>query len=226
MTLKEKRAYTKHLLQNTNCAILIVDVQNDYCHQDGACSKSGKDVSAAEAIIKQIQKLIGIAHKNRFPVIFIQTVHEKVTDSEVWCRRMDGTSSEICRRNTWGSKFYKLIPDEQDIIIEKHRYSAFIGTKLATVLRTLKIETLLTAGVATNVCVESTARDGYMLDYNILLFEDCCAAFHDKEHKMALRNIDSYFGIVTTVEELEKIYEEYSSILLPAMQGYRENITI
>lgn len=203
-----KQAYARNLLRNTKCAILIVDVQNDYCHINGACAKSGKDVSAADNIINPTKKLLHIARSYGIPVIFIQTVHEKSTDSEVWCRRMGGSTGNICRRNTWGGEFYKLKPQVADIIVEKHRYSAFIGTKLESVLSTLKVETLLITGVATNVCVESTARDGYMLDYNVFLFEDCCAAFDLEEHKMALCNVDSYFGTVIKVDEFEEMMEE------------------
>jgi ureidoacrylate peracid hydrolase len=183
-------------------------VQNDYCHINGACAKSGKDVSAADSIINPTKKLLHIARSYGIPVIFIQTVHEKATDSEAWCRRMGGSTGNICRRNTWGGEFYKLEPQEPDIIVEKHRYSAFIGTKLESVLNTLKVETLLITGVATNVCVESTARDGYMLDYHVFLFEDCCAAFDQEEHKMALCNVDSYFGTVTKVNEFEEMMED------------------
>lgn len=208
MTQTRKQAYTRNLLLYTKCAILIVDVQNDYCHINGACARSGKDVSAADSIINPTKKLLQIAHLYSIPVIFIQTVHEKFTDSEAWCRRMGGGTGNICRRNTWGGEFYKLKPQEPDIIVEKHRYSAFIGTKLESVLSTLKAETLLIAGVATNVCVESTARDGYMLDYNVFLFEDCCAAFAYEEHKMALCNVESYFGTVIMVDEFEEIMEE------------------
>lgn len=214
MTLKEKQAYIKQLLSQTKCAVLIVDIQNDYCHQEGACAKSGKDVNAVKSIIPPLKKLTTLAHKTNLPVIYIRTIHEKVTDSEVWCKRMNGSTDDICRRDTWGSEFYKITPCKSDIIVEKHRYSAFIGTKLATILRTLKIETLLLAGVATNVCVESTVRDGYMLDYNILLFEDCCAAFDEKEHKMSLQNIDSYFGMVTCVKTFEQVYDKQSAVLL------------
>lgn len=229
MTLKEKQAYTNQLLLNTKCAVLIVDVQNDYCHQDGACSKSGKDVQSANSIITPLKKLTNIAHKNNIPIIYIRTIHEKFTDSEVWSRRMNGTSDAICRRDTWGAEFYKLTPSASDIVVEKHRYSAFIGTELTIVLRALKIETLLLAGVSTNICVESTVRDGYMLDYNILLFEDCCAAFDEQEHNMALQNIESYFGTVTSVKNLEKTYKEDSTVLLKTVQTIparkREKIT-
>ena len=113
-------------------------------------------------------------------------------------------SDYICRPNTWGMDFYQLEPRPNEFIVNKHRYSAFVGTKLDSVLRTLKIDTLLMCGVATNVCVESTARDGYMLDYNILFMEDCCAAFSKKAHNMTVDNINNYFGYAITTDQVNQ----------------------
>ena len=62
--------------------------------------------------------------------------------------------------------------------------------------------TLVMAGVSTNVCVESTARHGYMLDYHIAFMGDCCAAFTQAEHDAALMNIDKYFGAVMDADQL------------------------
>ena len=63
------------------------------------------------------------------------------------------------------------------------------------------------AGVATNVCVEGTARDGYMRDYNILFLSDCCAAFTQEAHNMSLENIRNFFGFVTDSGEIASFLE-------------------
>jgi len=180
----------KELLK-TKCALIVVDVQNDFCHPDGACAKRGLDVSGAKEIIPNLKKLIDWSHKQKTPVILIQTIHTPETDSEAWCRP-----------GTWGIEFYEFSPAKEDIIVNKHRYSAFINTRLSTVLRTVKAETLIMTGVATNVCVESTARDGFMLDYNILLVPDCCSAPSKAAHDMTLETITKHFGMVAVSDEL------------------------
>jgi len=97
---------------------------------------------------------------------------------------------------------------ESDCIVTKHRFSAFAGTDLDLILRSKGIETILCTGLATNVCVETTARDGVNRNYNVILLEDCCAAFDPGEHQAALNNINKYFGVVTSssifLETLEK----------------------
>ena len=87
-------------------------------------------------------------------------------------------------------------------ICTKHRYSAFVGTDLELILKSQGVEYILVTGVATNVCVESTARDGYHRDYNVILIEDCCGAYDQQEHAATLNNISKFFGTVTTSKTL------------------------
>ncbi|MTT31718.1 isochorismatase family protein [Terrilactibacillus sp. BCM23-1] len=188
---------SRDILDPAHTALVIVDVQNDFCHEEGSMAKQGLDTSMAREMIPQLKQLIQQARDFHVPIIFIQTIHETSTDSETWIRRLkDKSHANVCRKNTWGSEFFELTPTPEDIIVIKHRYSAFINTRLDSILRTLKIRTLLMAGVSTNVCVESTARDGFMLDYDIVFLSDCTAAFSEKAHLMTLENIDLFFGQV------------------------------
>jgi len=84
----------------------------------------------------------------------------------------------------------------------KHRYSAFINTRLDSVLRTYKTKNLILTGVGTNVCVESTARDGFMMDYNIVFTSDCTAAGSPSLHASTLENMRLHFGTVASAEEI------------------------
>lgn len=81
-----------------------------------------------------------------------------------------------------------------------------MNTRLDSVLKTLKIETLIMTGVSTNVCVESTARDGFMLDYHIVLVADACASYSQSAHDMTLENIEGYFGKVSGVQHVIDIW--------------------
>lgn len=184
-------------------ALLIVDVQNDYCHAEGWLAKQGMDVSQTHIMIPVLEKFIQEIRKFNVPIIYIQTIHEPATDSKTWQKRLKYANEEgLCRKGTWGSEFFGITPNEQDIVVIKHRYSAFINTRLDSILRSLDISTLLLAGVSTNVCVESTARDGFMLDYDIIFLSDCTAAFSEEAHEMSLKNIDEYFGTVKRSNEI------------------------
>lgn len=196
----------KDKIDPAKTAVIVVDVQNDYCHPEGACARRGSDVSAVKPMMPHLHSLLHGARKAGVPIVFIQTFHEKATDSEAWMARSGGRSGEVCRTGTWGAEFYEVAPQPGEIIVNKHRYSAFINTRLDTVLRTLRAETLIMTGVSTNVCVESTARHGYMLDYNIVLVSDACAAFSQAAHDMTLENIDRFFGSVATADQLIDIW--------------------
>ena len=194
-------------LKPDKTALIVVDVQNDFCHPEGGVSKRGINLSQIEKAAVNLIYFTDHCRKADLPIIFVRTVHSDWTDSPSWLGRLGGMTKEtpVCRMNSWGAEFYKIEPRENDFIVVKHRYSGFVGTDLDLVLRSKGIETLLISGVATNVCVETTARDGFNLNYNVLLVEDCCGAFSPDEHASALRNLGSYFGIVTDSKTLLEV---------------------
>ncbi len=111
----------------------------------------------------------------------------------------------ICLAESWGAEFYRVSPLRNEFVVTKHRFSGFFGTDLDLVLRSRGIETLLLCGVATNVCVETTVRDAFNLDYNVILVEDCCGPFALDEHAATLTNISKYFGIVSDSKTLTEV---------------------
>jgi ureidoacrylate peracid hydrolase len=192
-------------LGSSNTALLVVDVQNDFCHNQGVFSKyKSATLDHVERAVSNLSALIENCRESNLPIIFIRTTHSDWTNSPSWLKRMEGAGEKmrICAPDSWGSNFYNVAPKESDCIVTKHRYSAFIGTDLDLILRSKGIENILVTGVATNVCVESTARDGYHRDYNVILIEDCCGAYDNAEHAATLNNISKFFGVVTSSETL------------------------
>jgi ureidoacrylate peracid hydrolase len=190
------------LIRPANTAVIVVDVQNDFCRAEGALGQAGQPTGAAMEMIPNLQALLAAARAAGTHVVFIQTIHEAATDSEAWAWRLRGEVGGCCRKNTWGAEFTEVAPLPDEPVVIKHRYSAFINTRLDSVLRTLKVENLIMTGVSTNVCVESTARHGFMLDYNIVFMSDCTAAYSAEEHEGALYNMRTHFGVVATSDEV------------------------
>ena len=183
----------------------MVDVQNDFCHNQGVFSKyKSVTLDHVEQAVSNLSALIEKCRAFHLPIIFIRTTHSDWTNSPSWLKRMQDAAEKmrICAPESWGSEFYKVTPQEGDCTVTKHRYSAFIGTDLDLILGSRGIENILVTGVATNVCVESTARDGYHRDYNVILIEDCCGAYDNAEHAATLNNISKFFGVVTSSETL------------------------
>src|SRR6202035_5779097 len=158
--------------------------------------------------------LLDAAREHGTRVIFIQTIHTDETDSAAWVRRSGGTSTAVCRKGTWGGEFTGVAPLEGEVVVNKHRYSAFVNTRLDSVLRTYKIENVILTGVSTNVCVESTARHGYMLDYNIVFASDGTAAYSQAEHDASLSVMARYFGVVASAAEVIEAWK--TAALVPA----------
>jgi ureidoacrylate peracid hydrolase len=195
------------LVDPARTAVLVVDVQNDYCHPHGALGKQGLPTGAAMAMIPRLHTLLDGARERGVRVVFIQTVHTDETDSPAWVRRSAGISAAVCRAGTWGGEFTGVAPRTGDILVTKHRYSAFVNTRLESVLHTYGIANVIMTGVSTNVCVESTARDAYMRDYNMIFVSDCTAAYSQEDHDATLRTMARNFGTVVTAAEILAAWE-------------------
>jgi ureidoacrylate peracid hydrolase len=155
-------------------------------------------------------RLIDAAHAAGVQVIFARNHYDPVYVSETQRARLRRVGWDIpyCRQGTWGADFYRVAPAANDIVVTKHRFDAFYGTDLEIVLRANKIRNLILAGVATNVCVESTLRSAFFRDFEIVLIEDCCAARNVRAHEATLDNVRQYFGIVASADEVERLWRE------------------
>ena len=154
----------------------------------------GANLSAMPEIAGNIERLIKWARENAIYIIFVRTTHDSWTDDPVWVRRRPQHAPRFCTTGSWGADWYKVSPEPSDCIVTKHRYSAFIGTDLELILRSLSINTLITVGVATNVCVESTVRDAFMRGFSIVLIEDALAAPSLEEHRTSIDTMQKYFA--------------------------------
>jgi ureidoacrylate peracid hydrolase len=197
-------------------ALIVVDVQNDFVSPEGSAGKRGDDVGAAMAMIPNLTGLIDQARRVGLTIIYIRTTHSDWTDTASWVYRTSQKSGlSTCREGSWGAEFYDgIAPLPTERVVIKHRYSAFINTDLNTVLKARGVQSVLVCGVATNVCVETTARDGYMYDYYVTMIDDCSAAYDAKLHMSTLENIRRHFGLVASSNQ---IIETWSG--LPVKQG-------
>jgi ureidoacrylate peracid hydrolase len=191
-------------LKPEGTCLLVIDVQNDYCHERGAFGQMGIPLEPIQRSVNRLIPFIEDVRGVGVPVIFIRNQHSEWDDSAIWLSRRHRRGAKsivpVCVEGTWGTEFYRMSPTVADRVVIKHRYSAFIDTDLDVILRSRKVSSLLLTGVATNVCVESTARHGFMKDYQVTLVEDCCAASSLEEHQGTLLNISKFFGDVAKAD--------------------------
>lgn len=185
-------------------ALLVIDVQNDFCHDEGIQARRGLATSFAQEMVPRLQKFLDEARRYKTFIVFVRTILTEWSISPVSHERQMRFPEHLrllCVEG-WGTEFYQVSPQEGECVVTKHRYSAFQGTDLELILKSRGIKTLILTGVATGVCVESTARHGYMEDFYIVLATDCAAARSIEEHNAAISNIDKYFGTVATSKEI------------------------
>jgi ureidoacrylate peracid hydrolase len=181
-------------------ALVVIDVQNDFCHPDGWAGKAGMDVSSMPALIERIEHLIDEARAAGVHVVFVKLVGDESTDSAAWLGD-DGQRGTICRKDTWGAEFMHRAPLAGEPVIPKTRYGAFHNTDLDTILKGWGASEVVFAGVSTNVCVESSLREAFMRDYHVTIVSDCVAAYRKESHDATLATIGRNFGRVVASAE-------------------------
>jgi ureidoacrylate peracid hydrolase len=196
-------------LEPKKSAVLVIDMQNDFCHPEGAFGKWGLNLQAVQEMVPLFKKFVDTARSLGVAVIHVRSFHdEKFLSPPMLARnRQLGRERGICPEGGWGSEFYEITPAGNEMVLTKHSYSAFIGTDLRERLSAKDIRTLMVTGVLTNVCCESTLRDGFMMGFYTFLVEDCCASIDPAAHLATVENVRKYFGWVLTSHDLIPLLE-------------------
>ncbi len=202
---RQGRAHSVERLVGPSTALLAVDMQRYFMETPfaGACP-------VAQEVVPNVNRLAEAVRGAGGSVVWLQM--KAPSEKGDWSALRDRFSTAAAETR-WGQlgvegRGFELWPDldvrPADLRIVKNRYSAFIpgSSELDEVLRQRNIDTLLVAGVATNVCCESTARDAMMLDYRVLMVSDACAAATDGEHAATLGNFYLFFGDVQATKEI------------------------
>lgn len=190
-------------------AILVVDMQNDFCAEGGYIHRTrNADMSANPAVAERINALVGAGRASGALIVWIQANYEpRFLSAQAILKREERQPGLVCcAGGSWGWQFFGVAPAPDDLMIEKHSFSAFFGTELDRLLRFRGIKTLVMTGVATNTCVESTLRDGFFLGYYIVLAEDCCNSAARHLHQGTLDNVRASFGDVAASADLMTIW--------------------
>lgn len=185
-------------------ALLVIDYQHDFIDEDGAIPC----LNGLQAAINTVP-LIEKAREAKIPVIFTQEFHRnpKVYGPYDLGREIDGSDPIHCVTGTRGWELVdEVLPlKETDYLIQKPRYSTFIGTDLDLILRSHGIETIIITGVCTNICVHYNAVDAHQRDYRVRVVEECVAGTSLEAHEAALTQIQYLqFGGVQKLDSIMK----------------------
>lgn len=199
-------------LDPRDVGLLVVDMQNGFCHPEGSRGQAfGADaVRNPQGIIPNVVSTVDLAHRLDIPVWFTQQVH--YDDDVLRGRRRipshlerRGVKLELCRRGTWDAELLdemKAIRENRDEVVVKHRSSAFFQTTLEVELRMRDVQVLVVTGTTTSFCVDSTIRDAYARDFDVVVPAECVADSDDAAHAATLASIERFHGVVTDLTGL------------------------
>ena len=200
------------------CAVVVVDMQNDFFHDDGWFSLLGVDVGPLHEAVDPISRFLPAMRASDVPIVWLNwgvrpdgfglppslfNAHDSSEKGLIMGDMHPTRHYNILARGTWGAAIIdELDVRDEDICVDKVRFSGFWDTELDGVLRNLGITTLIFTGVNIDRCVMATLEDAAHLGYDCLLVEDCTSTVHpqfgiDHCHLM----IKQLLGFITTSDE-------------------------
>ncbi|MBQ0747660.1 MAG: cysteine hydrolase [Marinobacter sp.] len=197
-------------------ALMIIDMQRDFCAPSGYMHNRGGDLGPARATIPRITAVREACWKAGIEVIYTREGHRPNLSDLPRCKRMktalagaeigsQGPLGRLLIRGEIGWDFIdELQPEEDEIVIDKAGTGSFHGTDLHHILNNKKIENLIITGVTTGVCVNSTVREAADRGYNVLVLEDCCAEPDQNTHNIAIQLLKVEGGYLSTISDSEK----------------------
>lgn len=202
-------------LQRT--AVIVIDMQNTFVSKGGMYDLCDLDVSTSSKTVENIKNIIGTARAKGRKIVYVVHWHSPDLresggpNSPFWYkgvlksyREHPEWQDKLITCGTWGAEIVEdLKPQEGDLLVAKARYSAFFGTNLDIILKTYNIKYLVFVGAGTSICVESSIRDAFNLEYFSVLVSDAVASPRPLfVQEATVSNIKSCFGWVTTSENI------------------------
>ena len=213
--IEGKQVFTElqELVDPAHSALVVVDMQRDFCQTGGAFDRLGVDISMYPPVIPRIARLLAGARGAGVQIIYIQmtVLPGRKSESPAQIRfnlrmHLAEAGGEALGYTADGSPGQEILPElapaAGDLVVKKYRSSAFWGTNLDLLLRSNGIKSLIVTGCTTEGCVESTARDALFNDYYVVVVEDCVASDDPAQHEASLLLMRHRFDIATAEEVL------------------------
>lgn len=179
------------------CALLVVDMQNDFVMPGGAFAQAGLTIPDPTALVERVAALVARFRAGGGLVVWVTMVWDDDAAVGLLAQRSPFLRSAGLRRDTPGAQLVDgLVPEPEDLVVEKTRFSAFHATDLEQQLADAGVQTLAMCGVRTDFCVESTVRDAFFRDLRVIVVEDAVDGYFPELHANSLREMGTVFADV------------------------------
>jgi ureidoacrylate peracid hydrolase len=199
--------------------LLVIDMQNGFASPDGTLGKAGMDISMTRAIIPQIQRLVDAARAAGVHVFWSRQVH--YPDDKTRQQRLipghlarGAGRSMLCARGTWDAEIVdelQVFTRPEDDVFQKHRASCFYSSNFEAELRIHGIRMLIITGTTASFCVDSTIREAYARDLDVIVPADAISDTEIEATRAVLRSTERFHGFVTSTDELVAKLESIAS---------------
>lgn len=203
-------------------ALVVIDMQNDYCSPGGMAHAAGGDVEHYGALARRIASFAAFCRERRAPVVLVRMVSlpEGRSDSPAWLRLRLRSNMQFGRaagpldcvlEGSWGAELVPaLTPHPTDVVVHKTRSSAFFRTPLESLLRAAGVDTVMVAGCTTEGCVEATVRDASYRDFFPVVLEDCVGSGNPELHEASLKVMSAYRADLAQSNAVIALWHEFA----------------
>lgn len=197
-------------LDINNAALLVIDMQNAFIHEKGTLGISGVDTKRLSSIVPQLTDLVSTFQNSNVPVLW--TVQEHFAkDASRSRKKLAGHTARrkqiSCLAGSWDAEIIDemkpLAAHNPSFVIRKHRYGAFHATRLDMLLKQLGVQTLFISGTTTNACIETSIREAYLRDLDVMAVDDCISGVNETWEATAKQVWRQYLCEITTASDVK-----------------------
>lgn len=195
------------MIRLSETALLVVDMQNDFCDERGYYGRKGLPIEPVRAALPALASLLVAVRVRQGAVVFTRMVHDQRVADVMRRHRLlpPGWIADEPRLmpGTWGAEIVdELRPLEGEVVFDKADYSAFYQTGLEAHLRRRGVRTLLLSGAIDYACVLHTAFDAFCRDFDVLIARECVSGWYPELGEAALRMVELLLGRVVSLQEV------------------------
>jgi nicotinamidase-related amidase len=197
-------------MRRSATALLVSGLQNDYFDAKGALAATGSDISAVQAIVPAVERVLGAARDADCLIVHVQerTLEGGMSDSPAWRAQyeLNGWQDTFAAEGTWGEEALDgFAPQDDELVVERYRPGAIYDTRASVLLRSAGVGRVVVVGAETHRTILATAIQAACLDYEVVVPEGAVASADPARHAAAITVLGSWAHVVDVDGAVERL---------------------